>query len=73
VDDAQDDSRLLDDLMVGPIFPHMYADQGLDLALERMGSTKLNLLPVVSRANVHQLVGVVTLQSLLDEYAVSHS
>jgi CBS domain-containing protein len=30
-------------------------------------------LPVVSRANVHELVGIVTLQDVLDAYGVSHS
>jgi CIC family chloride channel protein len=51
----------------------MHADQGLDLALERMGSNQIDLLPVVSRANVHELVGIVTLQDVLDSYGVSHS
>jgi CIC family chloride channel protein len=69
----EDSARLLDDLMVGPVFPHMHADQGLDLALERMGSNQIDLLPVVSRANVHTLVGIVTLQDVLDAYGVSHS
>ena len=69
----EDSGRLLDDLMVEPVFPHMHADQGLDLALERMGSNQIDLLPVVSRANVHTLVGIVTLQDVLDAYGVSHS
>jgi hypothetical protein len=33
-----------------------------------MGSSKLRVLPVVSRADVHQLVGLVTLESVLDAY-----
>ena len=69
----EDSGRILDDLMVAAIFPHMHADQGLDLALERMGSNQIDLLPVVSRADVHQLVGIVTLQDVLDAYGVSHS
>jgi len=69
----EDSGRLLDDLMVEPVFPHMHADQGLDLALERMGSNQIDLLPVVSRADVHTLVGIVTLQDVLDAYGVSHS
>jgi CIC family chloride channel protein len=70
---AEDASKILDDLTVEPVFPHMHADQGLDLALERMGSNQIDLLPVVSRANVHELVGIVTLQDVLDAYGVSHS
>jgi CIC family chloride channel protein len=69
----EDASRILDDLMAGPLFPHMHADQGLDLALERMGKSQIDLLPVVSRADVHELVGIVTLQDVLDAYGVSHS
>jgi CIC family chloride channel protein len=69
----EDSGRILDDLMAGPVFPHMHADQGLDLALERMGSNQIDLLPVVSRADVHEMIGVVTLQDVLDAYGVSHS
>ncbi len=35
--------------------PHVHPDHSLSLALERMGSTGLNILPVVSRANVREL------------------
>jgi CIC family chloride channel protein len=47
--------------MVDPLtFPHVHADQGLDLALDRMGSNHVEILPVVSRADVHKLEGIVT-------------
>jgi len=51
-------------------FPHVHADHPLYLALDRMGASQLDLLPVVSRANVHQLEGVVTLQDVLAVYGV---
>jgi CIC family chloride channel protein len=35
-----------------------------------MGASQLDLLPVVSRANVHQLEGVVTLRDVLALYGV---
>ena len=57
--------------MDGLVFPHVHADQGLDLALERMGTNQIEILPVVSRANVHQLEGMVTLRDVLDSYGVS--
>jgi CIC family chloride channel protein len=69
----EDAGRLLDDLMAGTVFPHMHADQGLDLALERMGSNQIGILPVVSRANVHELAGIITLQDVLAAYGVSHA
>jgi CIC family chloride channel protein len=53
-------------------FPHVHPDQGLDVALERMGANQLELLPVVSRADVHKLEGIVTLRDVLDSYGVNH-
>jgi len=53
------------------VFPHVHSDQGLDLALDRMGTNQIELLPVVSRADVHKLEGVVTLRDVLDAYGVS--
>jgi hypothetical protein len=35
-----------------------------------MGASRLDLLPVVNRADVHQLEGVVTLQDVLALYGV---
>jgi len=61
-------SRLIRDILEPGPFPHVHADQPLPLALERMGATQLDLLPVVSRANVHKLEGVITLQDILDAY-----
>jgi len=51
-------------------FPHVHVDHALHVALERMGASQLDLLPVVSRANVHQLRGVVTRQDVLAQYGV---
>jgi hypothetical protein len=34
-------------------------------ALARLGSNQIDLLPVVSRAGAHQLLGVVTLRDVL--------
>jgi chloride channel protein, CIC family len=54
----------------GDDFPHVHADHPLYLALDRMGASQLDLLPVVNRANVHQLEGVVTLPDVLALYGV---
>lgn len=48
--------------------PHVHPDQSLSLAMERMGTNHVNVLPVVSRANVHQLVGIVALEDILNTY-----
>jgi CIC family chloride channel protein len=63
--------KKLADLVDGFAFPHAHSDQGLDLALDRMGANQIEILPVVSRANVHKLEGIVTLRDVLDSYGVS--
>jgi len=54
-------------------FPHVHGDHTLHLALDRMGASRLDLLPVVSRANVHHLEGVVMLPDVLALYGVGQS
>ena len=51
--------------------PHVHPDHSLSLALERMGTSGLNVLPVVSRANVRQLMGIIALDDILDAYGVA--
>jgi chloride channel protein, CIC family len=51
-------------------FPHIHLDQSLDLALSRMGSAQLDVLPVVSRSDIHKLEGIITLRDILDSYGV---
>jgi len=61
--------KLLDPI----IFPHVHADQGLDVALERMGANHIDILPVVNRADVRRLEGVVRLRDVLDSYGIGGS
>src|SRR5271157_265387 len=68
---AEDAGKQLSELVDGSVFPHVHADQGLDLALERMGANQIEVLPVVSRANVHKLEGIVTLRDVLEFYGVN--
>jgi CIC family chloride channel protein len=51
-------------------FPHVHMDHSLAMALDRMGASQLDVLPVVNRANVHKLEGIVTLQDVLRLYGV---
>ena len=64
-------SKLLGDLVDATTFPHVHSDQPLDLALERMGIAGLELLPVVSRADVNKLEGVITLPDLLASFDIN--
>jgi CIC family chloride channel protein len=52
-------------------FPHLHSDHSLGVALERMGATGVDVLPVVSRADVHKLEGIVALQDVLKLYGVA--
>ncbi len=68
---TQDANRELRKIVGILDFPHVHSDQGLDLALERMGANQIDVLPVVDRANVHRLEGIVTLRDVLEFYGVS--
>lgn len=54
----------LAELVRGSEFHHLHADQSLHIALERLGCAGLDVLPVVSRANVHEMMGVVLLHDV---------
>jgi CIC family chloride channel protein len=51
--------------------PYVHPDHSLSLAMERMGASGANVLPVVSRANLRQLIGVVVLDDILNTYGVA--
>jgi CIC family chloride channel protein len=63
-------ARLLLELLDARSFPYVHADHSLTAALDRMGAAQVDLLPVVSRANLHHLEGVITLQDVLALYGV---
>src|ERR1700741_608862 len=68
--DEQKGAKQVSDLVNPQAFPHLHADQSLHLAMERLGQSRFELLPVVSRADVHKLEGVVLLQDVLDSYGI---
>ena len=70
---AEDGDKQLGEILDPLAFPHVHSDQALDLALERMGVNQIELLPVVSRADVHDLKGIVMLQDVLDAYGISRT
>lgn len=63
-------TKQLKELLDGADFPHLHLDHPLSLALERMGASQVNALPVVNRANIHKLEGIVTLKDVLALYGV---
>ena len=63
-------AKQVGELVDGIDFPHAHPDQGVDLALERMGANQIDVLPVVNRADIHKLEGIVTLHDILDSYGI---
>lgn len=51
-------------------FPHVHIDHTLDVALQRMGEFRIDILPVVDRANVRHLKGIVTAAGVVRAYGV---
>lgn len=64
-------NKRLRELVNSNDFPHVHEDHSLHFALDRMGASQLDVLPVVNRANVHKLEGIVTLPDVLANYGVA--
>ena len=62
--------RRVRDLVPTTGFPHLHSDHTFDTALDRMGRAGLDVIPVVSRANVREVLGVVLLRDVLDGYGL---
>jgi CIC family chloride channel protein len=67
---AENPAQKLSEIVDPLVYPHVHSDQSLDVALNRMGAAQLDVLPVVSRLNVHKLEGVITLRDVLNSYGV---
>jgi CIC family chloride channel protein len=50
--------------------PHVHPDHPIELALERMGMANLSVLPVLDRANVHLVRGIVHGDEILRSYGI---
>jgi chloride channel protein, CIC family len=58
------------ELLTAENFPHVHADHTLDTAMRRMAQTGLTTLPVVSRANVRELTGIISLEDIMATYGL---
>jgi CIC family chloride channel protein len=67
---AEGAAKPIAELVDALTFPHVHKDQTLDAALNRMGAARVEVLPVVNRADIHKLEGVITLDDVLDAYGV---
>ena len=51
-------------------FPHVHDDHPLDVVMRRMAETGLKILPIVSRSNLRELKGTVSLKDIMDAYGL---
>jgi chloride channel protein, CIC family len=71
IETAQPPPAAMADLIkAGGEYPFVHSDHPVSYALERMGATGVDVVPVVSRANIHQMYGIVTLSGILATYGV---
>jgi len=63
-------AKPLAELVAAREFVHVHLDHPLVLALERLGASGLDVLPVVGRADLRHLVGIVVIQDVLAQYGV---
>ncbi len=52
------------------MYPYVHVDHPVGYALERMRENGADVLPVVSRVGIHQIVGFVGLREILESYGV---
>ena len=51
-------------------FPHVHPDHPLSVALSRLAFSRLPVLPVVSRANVRELKGTISMDDIVGAYTI---
>jgi len=75
--DGGRDRRLSDLISTGPAVnrndenpPYLHLDDPLDTAMRRMAQNNLTVLPVVSRTNLHQLLGVISVRDIMAAYGL---
>ncbi|GAC1633986.1 MAG: chloride channel protein [Candidatus Acidiferrum sp.] len=64
-------AKVLSEMLPADSLPHLHRDHTIAQALDRMAAARVDLLPVVSRANIRQLEGIVTLRDVLARYGVA--
>ena len=74
LDGASPDRHELRDLIRSDaVYPFVHTDHPVSFALERMREGGVDVLPVVSRASIHEICGVIRLREILAAYGVPDS
>jgi CIC family chloride channel protein len=68
---AWDSDVAIGSVLRGPPLPHVHPDHGLDVAMSRIGEARF--MPVVNRADLTKLEGVVSLDGILKAYRDSEA
>jgi CIC family chloride channel protein len=72
LENSPDTAKSIRDLVgTSKDYPFIHADHRVSYALERMGSHGIDAIAVVSRANIHQMFGVVRLNDILAKLGVA--
>ncbi len=56
----------------GEAYPYVFPDDPLEVAVSKLADGKLRILPVVSRANMRELKGTISLSDALAAYSLYH-
>ena len=70
MENAAAGQRISDVFATGPALKHLHPDDSLHLALERLGSSGLRVIPVVSRADERELLGIAVVDDIFAAYGV---
>jgi CIC family chloride channel protein len=74
LDDAPPEAKVVKDLIHPDArYPYVHVDHPVSYALERMREGGVDVLPVVSRASIHEIGGVIGLREILEAYGVPDS
>jgi predicted transcriptional regulator len=71
IETAMPSVKAVRDLLKTDSYPYVHTDHPLSFALEHMRNANVDVLPVVSRANIHEICGAITLTQILTGYGVA--
>ena len=59
------------EMLTADSFPHVHADHSLDFAMRRMAESGLTVLPVVSRTNIRDIEGTISVHDIVAAHGTS--
>lgn len=65
---AGNEAKLVIDIATTKYIIHAHPDQSLDSVVAKLGARKISRLPVVSRADPQELLGIITVEDVMDAF-----